>query len=89
MVDAQLVEKIRRELDRVELELRRHPYLDAHEAGRLRCDDLTRFAAEQGNQMPGFVPNSGTLQRIPTHERVCESGCSHGRACQAKPAAAS
>jgi hypothetical protein len=48
MIDVrQLVEEIRRELDHVEQELRRHPYLDALEAGRLRREDLTRFAGEQ------------------------------------------
>ena len=48
MINAQqLVEEIRRELDPVEQELRRHPYLAALEARRVRREDLTRFAGEQ------------------------------------------
>ena len=43
----QLVEEIRRELDPVEQELRHHPYLAALETGRVRREDLTRFAGEQ------------------------------------------
>jgi len=42
-----LVEEIRRELDPVEQEIRRHPYLAALEAGRVRREDLARFAGEQ------------------------------------------
>jgi len=42
-----LVEEIRRELAPVEQEIRRHPYLAALETGRVRRDDLTRFAGEQ------------------------------------------
>jgi hypothetical protein len=42
-----LVEEIRRELSPVEQGIRRHPYLDALEAGRVRREDLARFAGEQ------------------------------------------
>jgi hypothetical protein len=42
-----LVEELRRELDPVEQELRRHPYLAALEAGHVRREDLARFAGEQ------------------------------------------
>src|SRR6266704_871229 len=48
MINAEkLVEEIRRELAPVEQEIRRHPYLAALETGRVRRDDLTRFAGEQ------------------------------------------
>jgi thiaminase len=48
MINAQqLVEEIRHELDPVEQELRHHPYLAALETGRVRREDLTRFAGEQ------------------------------------------
>lgn len=48
LTDAQrLVEELRRELDPVEQELRRHPYLAALEAGHVRREDLARFAGEQ------------------------------------------
>ncbi len=43
----QLVQEIRRELDPVEQEIRRHPYLAALEAGRVSREALTRFAGEQ------------------------------------------
>jgi len=47
MINAQqLVEEIRRELDPVEQELRRHPYLTALEAGRVRREDLALSFAE-------------------------------------------
>lgn len=42
-----LVEEIRRELDPVEQEIRRHPYLAELEAGHVRREDLARFAGEQ------------------------------------------
>jgi hypothetical protein len=42
-----LVEELRRELDPVEQEIRRHPYLAALEAGHVRREDLARFAGEQ------------------------------------------
>lgn len=42
-----LVEEIRRELEPVEQEIRRHPYLAALESGRGRREDLTGFAGEQ------------------------------------------
>ena len=42
-----LVEEIRRELDPVESEIRRHPYLAALETGHVRREDLARFAGEQ------------------------------------------
>ena len=42
-----LVEEIRRELAPVEQEIRRHPYRAALETGRVRREDLTRFAGEQ------------------------------------------
>jgi pyrroloquinoline quinone (PQQ) biosynthesis protein C len=38
---------MRRELEAVEQEIRRHPYLAALESGRLRREDITRFAGEQ------------------------------------------
>jgi len=48
MINAEkLVEEIRRELTPVEQEIRRHPYLSALETGRVRREDLTRFAGEQ------------------------------------------
>src|SRR5881409_4007967 len=48
MISAEkLVEEIRRELAPVEQEIRRHPYLAALETGRVRREDLTRFAGEQ------------------------------------------
>ena len=48
MINARrLIGEIRRELDPVEQEIRRHPYLSALEAGRARREDLTRFAGEQ------------------------------------------
>src|SRR3989442_5764393 len=48
MINAEkLVEEIRRELAPVEQEIRRHPYLAALETGRVRREDLTRFAGEQ------------------------------------------
>src|SRR3989442_7247934 len=48
MINAQqLVEEIRRELAPVEEEIRHHPYLAALETGRVRREDLTRFAGEQ------------------------------------------
>jgi pyrroloquinoline quinone (PQQ) biosynthesis protein C len=42
-----LVEEIRRELDPVEQEIRRHAYVAAVESGRVHREDLTRFAGEQ------------------------------------------
>jgi len=42
-----LIQEIRRELEPVEQEIRRHPYLAALESGRVRREDLTRFAGEQ------------------------------------------
>jgi TENA/THI-4/PQQC family len=42
-----LLEEIRRQLEPVEQEIRRHPYLAAVEAGRVGRHDLTRFAGEQ------------------------------------------
>ncbi len=46
--DAQrLVEDIRRELGPAEQEIRHHPYLAALEAGRVRREELRRFAGEQ------------------------------------------
>lgn len=42
-----LVEEIRRELEAIEQEIRRHPYLAALESGRVRREDLTCFAGEQ------------------------------------------
>ena len=48
MINAEkLVDEIRRELAPVEQEIRRHPYLAALETGRVRREDLTRFAGEQ------------------------------------------
>src|SRR3989449_5023174 len=48
MFDAkQLIDEIRRELAPVEQEIRHHPYLAALETGRVRREDLTRFAGEQ------------------------------------------
>jgi hypothetical protein len=48
VINAQrLIGEIRRELDPVEQAIRRHPYLSALEAGRVRREDLTRFAGEQ------------------------------------------
>jgi pyrroloquinoline quinone (PQQ) biosynthesis protein C len=42
-----LVEEIRRELEAIEQEIRRHPYLAALESGRVRREELTCFAGEQ------------------------------------------
>jgi hypothetical protein len=42
-----LVEELRRELDPVDQQIRRHPYLAALEAGHVRREDLARFAGEQ------------------------------------------
>jgi thiaminase len=48
MVDAAaLMEETRRTLRAIEAQIRRHPYLDAVEAGRLSRDDLRRFAGQQ------------------------------------------
>jgi len=48
MINAQrLIGEIRHELGPVEQEIRRHPYLLALEAGRVRQEDLTHFAGEQ------------------------------------------
>ncbi len=48
MTNAQrLVAEIRHELDPVEQEIRRHPYLAALEAGHVRREDLAYFAGEQ------------------------------------------
>jgi hypothetical protein len=48
MTEAQrLVDEIRRELTSIEQGIRRHPYLEAVEAGRVRREDLARFAGEQ------------------------------------------
>jgi thiaminase len=42
-----LVEEIRRALGPTEQEIRHHPYLAALEAGRVRREELPRFAGEQ------------------------------------------
>ncbi len=42
-----LIEEIRRELASVENDIRRHPYLDTLETGRIRREDLRVFAGEQ------------------------------------------
>ncbi len=48
MASAQLlIQEIRGELEAIEQEIRRHPYLAALESGRVRREDLTRFAGEQ------------------------------------------
>jgi hypothetical protein len=48
MTNAQrLLEEIRRELGAAEQEIRHHPYLAALEAGRVRSEELPRFAGEQ------------------------------------------
>ncbi len=48
MATAQLlIQEIRTDLEPVEQEIRRHPYLAALESGRVRREDLTRFAGEQ------------------------------------------
>ncbi|MEE9172163.1 MAG: hypothetical protein V3W05_08100 [candidate division NC10 bacterium] len=48
MVDAaHLVEETRKTLQAVETRIRRHPYLDALEAGQVSEDDLRRFAGQQ------------------------------------------
>jgi thiaminase len=48
MVDAaHLVEETRKALQSVETRIRRHPYLDALEAGRVSRDELRRFAGQQ------------------------------------------
>ncbi|MEE8242815.1 MAG: transcriptional regulator [candidate division NC10 bacterium] len=48
MVDAgHLVEETRQELQAVETRIRRHPYLDAVEAGSLSRNELRRFAGQQ------------------------------------------
>jgi len=47
MVDAcHLVEETRQELQTVEAQIRRHPYLDAVEAGAVSRDELRRFAGQ-------------------------------------------
>src|SRR5438094_213281 len=46
-VPATEIADLKRELAPVEQEIRRHPYLAALETGRVRRDDLTRFAGEQ------------------------------------------
>ena len=57
MVNAQeLVEEIRRELAPVEEEIRRHPYLSALEAGRVRREDLP---ASRGSSTISSVATSG------------------------------
>ena len=48
MVDARhLVEETRQELQTVEAQIRRHPYLDAVEAGAVSREGLRRFAGQQ------------------------------------------
>jgi hypothetical protein len=48
VIDAgRLIDEIRRDLHPVEREIRGHPYLDALEAGRVRREELARFAGEQ------------------------------------------
>ena len=48
MVDAaHLVDETRQALQPVEMRIRRHPYLDAVEAGSLSRDELRRFAGQQ------------------------------------------
>lgn len=48
MVDVDhLVEATRKELQAVEARIRRHPYLDAVEAGQVSRDELHRFAGQQ------------------------------------------
>ncbi|MEE8228890.1 MAG: hypothetical protein V3R69_03360 [candidate division NC10 bacterium] len=48
MVDAaSLVEETRKTLQAVETRIRRHPYLDAVEAGQISKDELRRFAGQQ------------------------------------------
>jgi len=48
MVDARhLVEETRQELQAVEAQIRRHPYLDALEAEAVSRDELRRFAGQQ------------------------------------------
>src|SRR5438128_8279778 len=48
MINAeQLIDELRPELAPVEQESRHHPYLAALETGRVRREDLTRFAGEQ------------------------------------------
>lgn len=42
-----LIEEIKRDLESVEREIRNHPYLAELEAGRVRREDLKRFAGEQ------------------------------------------
>ncbi len=44
---AQLIRTLKRELEPVEREIRRHPYLDEVEAGRTTREDLRIFAGEQ------------------------------------------
>ncbi|MBW8005276.1 MAG: hypothetical protein FVQ06_05755 [candidate division NC10 bacterium] len=44
---AHLVEETRKTLQAVETRIRRHPYLDALEAGQVSEDDLRRFAGQQ------------------------------------------
>lgn len=43
----QLMDALRKELEPVEREIRRHPYLDEVEAGRVRREQLAIFAGEQ------------------------------------------
>jgi len=56
-----LIEEIRRELDPVEQEIRRHPYLAALESGGLRREDLTRFAGEQYHIIGGDLRSVALL----------------------------
>ncbi len=44
---SQLIKALRKELEPVEREIRRHPYLDLLEAGRVDREDLRIFAGEQ------------------------------------------
>ena len=49
MADAKaLIEEIKRELRAVEVEIRRHAYLDNLEAGSVRREDLRFFADSAG-----------------------------------------
>jgi hypothetical protein len=57
-----LVEEIRRELDPIEKEIRRHPYLAALEAGHVHREDLARFAGEQHHIICTVGMDDGRLQ---------------------------
>ena len=62
MVDARhLVEETRQALEAVETRIRRHPYLDALEAGSLAREELRRFAGQQHHIIESDLRAMGLL----------------------------